>query len=147
MNRMLWSIVIIGFLTVVFLVLAMWVMLGQFGASPYSSSSKIAYSIRGEFHFESVGTATRYEGLKNVFLVAYETHLNSNFNLAAQNAEMQKVAEYAATKFEPGDRRRVDEIQVKRTEIHGSGCFQQSYVAGHSIPNPYRNVLPAPRQP
>ena len=146
MNRSIWSIVVIGFLTVVFMVMAMLVMFQEYSRSPYSSSTKLAISIRNEFHFESVGSGTKDEGPRHLLVIQYETHANSKFDTSVQTREMQKVAEFAAEKYDPIERKRIDEIRVQRTEIHGRGCFQQSYVADHSIPNPHFNPLP-PRRP
>ena len=153
MSRTVWSIVIIGFLTAVFLVVAMFFLFKEFGQSRYSSATKLAQGIRSEFHFDSVGTATDSlpapEGMKNVLLVQYETRADSKFDVSAQNQEMDKVAKFAAEKSDPFERKRIEEIRIRRTEIHGRGCFQQSYVSDRSVPNPYRGaeVAPPPRRP
>ena len=138
MSRTIWSIVIVGFLTVIILVMSMLLMLKQYGDSTYSSSTKHALAIRNKFAFESVGTGTRDDGARCFLLIQYETHADSKFDLSAQMREMQKVAEFAVEKLDPAERKRFDEIRVRRTEIHGRGCFQQSFVANHSLPNPHR---------
>jgi len=147
MSRSVWVILILGFLTVVILVIAMLGALRQFGDSPHSNATKLALAIKGEFHFESVVTGTRNEGVKGFLIIHYETHADSKFNQEAQTGEMQRVAQFAAGKFDASDKRNIDEIQVRRTEIHGRGCFQQSYVATHTLPNPHRGAPPAPFRP
>ncbi len=149
MNRSVWVIIILGFLTVIILVVGMLGALRQFGESPHSNATKLALSIKGEFHFESVGTVVRDEGMKGHLLVHYETHADSKFNSEAQLREMEKVALFASTKLDIGERKRVDEIRIRRTEIHGRGCFKQSYVANHVLPNPHRGsvVPPSPFRP
>jgi hypothetical protein len=148
MSRTVWSIVIIGFLTVVFLVMAMFLVLQKYNESSYSSATKLAQGIKNEFNFESVGTATDVlptsEGLRSVLLVQYDTHVDTKFDVTVQKQEMEKVARFAAEKSDAGDQKRFFEIRVRRTEIHGRGCFQQSYVSDHTLPNPFRAP---PRQP
>jgi len=148
-NRSVWVIIILGFLTVVILVIAMLGALRTFGDSPQSNATKLALSIKGEFKFESVGTVVRDEGMKGALFVHYETHANSKFNQEAQLSEMEKVALFASSKLDIGERKRVDEIRVRRTEIHGRGCFKQSYVANHVRPNPNRGGIlpPSPFRP
>ena len=143
----MWSIAIIGFLTLVFMMMAMLVMVRQFNQSPYSNSTKLALKIRGEFHFESVGTGLRYEGLRRYIIVQYETHADSKFDQAAQTREMQKVAEFTAQNADSDERKRADEIRVQRAEVHGRGCFQQTFTAGHAIPNPFRDPNPGGFRP
>ena len=148
MSRSVWVILILGFLTVIVLVIAMLGALRQFGDSPHSNATKLALAIKGEFHFESTVTATRNEGMRGFLVIHYETHADSKFNQELQIGEMQKVAQFAAGKFDASDKRNIDEIQVRRTEVHGRGCFQQSYVATTSVPNPHRaGPPPSPFRP
>lgn len=154
MSRTVWAIVIIGFLTAIFLVVAMFFMLKQFSQSPYSSATKLSQTIKGEFRFEGVGTATQMtptvDGPKNVLLVQYDTHADSKFDLDVQNREMDRVGKFAVENTDRSDRPRFVEIRVRRTEIHGRGCFQQSYVSDRVVPNPFYvppNAPLPPRQP
>jgi len=148
-NRSVWVIIILGFLTVVILVIAMLGALRTFGDSPQSNATKLALAVKAEFKFESVGTAVRDEGMKGALFVQYETHADSKFNQEAQLREMEKVALFASSKLDIGERKRVDEIRVRRTEIHGRGCFKQSYVSNHVQPNPNRGGMlpPSPFRP
>lgn len=140
MSRSLWTIAIIGFITIVILVITFLFMFKRFGDSPYSKGAKISLAIRDEFHFDAVGTGTVAETQKTAFLIQYDTRADSKFNLAAQNQEMQAVAVFAVGKLEPLDRKNVDEIRVRRTEVRGSGCWQRSYVTDLTVPNPLRGA-------
>jgi hypothetical protein len=141
-NRTLWTIAIFGFISVMSLVIAFLLVFKSFGESPYSSGAKVAVAVRDEFHLDAAASAILHEAQKTVLVVQYQTHADSKFNLAAQNQEMQGVAVFAAGKLEPAERRKVDEVRVRRTEIHGSGCMQRSYVTDLAIPNPLRNADP-----
>lgn len=129
-----------GFIAVVILTITMMFMLKWFGDSPLSRNTKIAVSLKSEFQLEAVGTDIRAGSQKTVLLVHYETKADSKFSLAAQSQEMKKIADFAAGKLEPLDRRKVDEIQVRRTEVRGRGCWQRSLVSDEVFPNPARNA-------
>lgn len=144
MNRSIWYIAIIGFITVVILTVCMMFMLKWFGDSPLSKNTKIAVAVRTQYKFESVGADIKTGTQKTLLVIQYETHQDSKFNIAAQNQEMQTVADFAIGKAEAFDRRMIDEIRVKRTEIRGGGCWQRSYVSENTFPNPYRGVNPPP---
>jgi len=141
-NRSIWVIMVLGFLTVVVMVVAMLATLRSFGDSPASNATKLALGIRSEFHFEAVGTAVRMDGIKNYLSISYETHADSKFDQAAQTREMDKVAAFAFSKVDPTERKNLDEIRIRRSEVHGRGCFQQSYVAAHVVPIPGRSGGP-----
>ena len=153
MSRTLWSIVVIGALCLGFMIVAWLLVLKGYNESSYSTATKLALAIKNEFHFESVGTTTQVtstvEGLKRVLMVQYDTHADSKFDVDVQNREMDRVGKFAVESSDRGDRPRFVEIRVRRTEIHGRGCFQQSYVSDRVVPNPFHIPPgpPPPRQP
>lgn len=131
---------ILGFVTIVIMVVSLLVVLKVFRDSPSSASAKLALAVRGEFHLDSVGARIVSETQKTAVSIYYETHADSKFSADAQNEEMKAVALFAAGKLEPHDRRTVDEIRVRRTEVRGSGCWQRTYVSELAVPNPLRGM-------
>src|ERR1043166_3807590 len=152
MSRTLWSILVIGFLTLVLMVMALLLVLKGYSESPYSTSTKLAIAIKNEFQFDSVGTvaevAPTSDGLRSVLKVSYDTHVDTKFDVDVQNREMDRVAKFAAEKSDAEDRRRFVEIQVRRIEFHNRGCFHQKYQSERTVPNPFRlQPLPLPPPP
>jgi hypothetical protein len=137
-NRSIWFIAVAGFLTAIILVVMMLFMLKRFGDSPLSKTTRVAQFIRSQFHFDSVGANLEAGTLKTVLNVHYETKIDSKFSTDFQNAEMKSVAEFALTKVDPFERRSIDEVRVQRAEVRGGGCFQRTYLADYTVPNPYR---------
>jgi hypothetical protein len=62
-----------------------------------------------------------------ILRVSYLTRKNSQHDQDVQKKEMTEVADFAAKKYDGKDRETIQEIQVRRTELRGSGCFQRSY--------------------
>jgi hypothetical protein len=147
-SRGLWTIVILGFVTIVIMVVSLLLVLKVFRDSPSSAYAKLALAVRGEFHLDSAGARILPESQKTALAIYYETHADSKFSLDAQNEEMKAVAIFAAGKLEAFDRKNVDEIRVRRTEVRGSGCWQRTYVSELIVPNPLRtmpgNLPPVP---
>ena len=144
MGRSIWTIAIFGFIATLSLVIAFLFVFKRFGDSPLSSSTKVAIAVREEFHFDVVGSTTSTEPQKTALILRYDTHLDSKFNLEAQHLEMKAVALFAAGKLEPIDRRKTDEIRVRRTEIRGSGCWQRTYVTDLTVPNLLKGIVGPP---
>jgi len=132
-----------AFITIVLLVVGMMVSLMQFQrGSPAVKLVKLAEQIRNEFKVENVGADVRIEPMPGHLRITYLTRVDTKFDSTVQNQEMWKVAEFAIKKYEGSDRPRLGEIQVSRSESHGSGCFQQTYVAHVTVPNPYKGKAP-----
>jgi len=141
-NRSIWTIALIGFISAVVLTGGMLLILWQFRDSPLSKTTKIAVSVKSEYRFDSVGAELQPGAQKTALVIHYETRTDSKFNSDFQVREMKAVADFAAGKAEPFDRRMIDEIRVRRTEVRGSGCWQRNYVSNNTFPNPYRGQVP-----
>jgi hypothetical protein len=148
-SRTLWTIVTLGFVAIVVLVVSFLVVFKAFRDSPSGSTAKVAVAIRGEFHLDSVGARMIPGAHSTALAIYYDTHTDSKFSVDVQNEEMKAVAIFAAGKLEPLDRRSVDEIRVHRSEVHGSGCWQRTYVSDLTVPNPLRGMpgIPSPFPP
>ncbi len=140
-----------GVLTALILAMAMMFSLGKYKETDAATRTKLSETIQAEFALDTVGTRVRIDRIPTALEVFYTTRADSKFDTSAQNAEMQKIAEFAVSRYEGKDLRFIDEIRVTRSETHGSGCFQQTYVGQLSVPNPLRGlrsgIIPVPDAP
>lgn len=143
MNKAVWVIVILGAMTVLVLSFGMMVFLGQFQEIPAADWVKLAESTTAEFKLEKVAVRVNMMSTPTAMQISYLTKADTKFNSAAQNAEMQQVAEYAVRTYVGKDLYLIEQIQVTRSETHGGGCFQQTYVANLTYANPRRSPPPA----
>ncbi len=127
-----------GFLAVILMLLFMLFGLNELGQSPAANRVRLAEGIRAQFKFESVGAGVADEPGKRVLRIGYTTLQDSKFDVSVQNREMQGVAEFAAKTYNESDRKFIDEIRVRRTEIKGSGCWQKSYPGEFAMTNPFK---------
>lgn len=136
MSRSLWSILILGILTALLLTLGMLFTLDQYQQSPAGNRFKFAETIRTEFQFDSAGAdVSPIEG-KMVLRISFMTTKDSKHDPAAQRQEMERVAAFAAGKYDGKDRSSIQEIQIKRAEVRGKGCFQKTYHNNHATAAP-----------
>jgi hypothetical protein len=147
-SKGLWVIIVMGFLTITLLVVGMMMSLTQFqAASPAVKFVKLAEQISHEFKLEPVAAEVRLQPPPGALRVTYLTRVDTKFDITAQNAEMKKIAEFAIKNYQGNDRNWISDIQIQRSETHGSGCFQQTYVANFTLPNPYRGNRNNPDSP
>jgi hypothetical protein len=137
-----------GLLTMLLLTAGMAITLGQFQEVPAAESVRLAGTIGRDFKADHVSVRILLQKSPSAMAISYSSLVDSKFDLSVQNAEMEKVANYAARAYKGREQTWVDEIQVTRSETHGSGCFQQTYVAHFTLPNPMRRTdrspLPGP---
>jgi hypothetical protein len=144
-SKGLWAILVMGFVTVTLLVVGMMISLTQFQAgSPAVKFVKLAEQIGREFGIETVAAEVRVDPAPGSLRISYLTRVDSKFDLTVQNAEMKKIAEYAIKNYQGNDRSWISDVQIQRSETHGSGCFQQTYLAHFTLPNPYRGGRSSP---
>lgn len=135
----MWLIVCMGGISSLFLVVALMLSLGQFQETPAADWVKLAELIQHNFHLDHVSVrVTRRSPPK--MEIAYLTRTNSKFDLTEQNAEMDRVAHFALENYKGRDLTWIEQADITRSETHGSGCFQQTYVAHFSLPNPKRSL-------
>jgi hypothetical protein len=139
MSKALWSITIMGFLTVVCMLIAMLFGVNQLAATPASNRIKLAAGVKDQFHFDVVWAEVFDESPKKILRVGFTTSKDSRFNTDFQNQEMKSVAEFASKAYDSNDRKYIDEIRIQRTEVKGNGCWQKSYVSPQfTMANPFK---------
>ena len=117
------------------------ISLGQVQETSAIEWVRLSESIAREFKVEHVGVRLTLRSSPSVLAVSYTSPVDSKFDLSAQNAEMEKIARFAVSNYKvPREQRLVDEIRVTRSETHGRGCFQQTYVSHFTLPNPMRRT-------
>ena len=137
MSKSVWIILCMGVITILALSMGMVVSLGQFQEVPAAEWVKIAAAIAEEFKFQNVTARVVFRGdAPSALKVAYTTKPNADFDSSAQNVEMEKVAKYAVDNYKGKDLRKIDQVEITRSEIHGRGCFQTTYVANFTYAIP-----------
>ena len=148
MSKSIWIIVAMGLITMLALSAGMMVSLGQFQETPAIEWVRLSELIGREFKADPVGVRVNLRSRPSAMIVSYSSLIDSKFNVSLQNAEMEKVALYAITNYKKGkEQRLIEEIQVTRSETHGSGCFKQTYVAHYTLKNPFLNTAPPGMMP
>src|SRR5262245_42247695 len=103
------------------LAFAMMLSLGQFQETPQADWVKLAEQITAEFNLDHTSVRVALRERPTQLRVTYLTRQDSKFNLAVQNAEMEKIASYAMQNYKGRDLHLVEQITVNRSETHGSG--------------------------
>jgi hypothetical protein len=131
-------IVAMGAVTMLVLAVGMMVSLGNFTETPAAEWVRLAENISREFKADPVSVRVNMRSMPSAMIVTYSSLVDSKFNVSLQNAEMEKVAQFAIANYKKGrEQKLIEEIQVTRSETHGSGCFKQTYVAHFTLKNPY----------
>lgn len=138
MSRSVWVIVVLAAGTALVLTFAMMITLGQFQEIPAADWVKLAEATTAEFKLEKVAVRVTFAENPTAMHISYVTKRDSKFDAAVQNAEMERVAEFAVNKYAGSDLYRIERVRITRSEVTGSGCFQQTYVATFNYPNPRR---------
>jgi hypothetical protein len=130
-------VVIMGLVTILALSMGMVVSLGQFQEVPAVEWVKLAQAITEQFKLQNVSVRVNFRGDGPIALkIAYVAKASSNFDSSAQNVEMEAVAKFSLENYKGKDLGKIDRVEIVRSEIHGSGCFQTTYVANFIYPNP-----------
>ncbi len=136
MGKSLWTILILGCLTAMLLSIFMLVTLDTYQQSPAGNRFKFAESVRAQFQFESAGADVTPVDGRMILRISYLTKKSSKYDTTAQRQEMESVTAFAAKTYDGRDRSTIQEIQVRRTEVRGRGCFQKTYTDNHRIAAP-----------
>ena len=138
MSRTVWTIAIMGTITLLLISIAMMFSLSQFQETPSGDWVKLAEQISAEFKAQSVAVRVNFAMAPGFMKISYVAGIDSKYDLASQNAEMERMARFAIATYKGKDMKYVTEIRVNRTEVHGSGCFQSTYVSNFTLPVPRR---------
>lgn len=125
-----------GLFSMTVLALAMMFTLGQFQDSAAAEWVKLAEQTGREFKADRVNIHVNLRSVPSAMVISYSSLLDTHYDLSIQNKEMENVAKYLLQNSK--DQKKIDEVQVTRSETHGRGCFQQTYVGHLTYPNPLR---------
>jgi hypothetical protein len=146
-SKTVWTIALMGFVTLLLVTIAMVLSLSQFSETPSSEWVRLAEQIATEFKAKNVAVRVNLNIPPGSLRVSYLAGIHSNYSVEAQNAEMERVAQFAAAHYKGRDMRYVREVKVNRTEIHGSGCFQTTYEGNFTLPVSPRPIERVQRGP
>jgi len=143
-NKTIWYIVIFGILGVFVLVLGMTLSIEGLPAVDAGKHVKLAETVRAQFQFQSASVGVSLEGAKKFLWVGYQASKSANFDLSAQNREMEAVADFTTANYPGTDKSSIQEIRVTRNELRGRGCWQRTDVARFAKENPFPPAGPFP---
>jgi hypothetical protein len=136
-SKTVWIILTMGVITILALTMGMVVTLGQFQEVPAVEWVKVAQAISEQFKFENVNARVMFRGdAPSALKISYTTKPSTSFDSSAQNVEMENVAKFAIENYKGKDLTKIDQVEISRSEIHGRGCFQTTYLATFTLPNP-----------
>ena len=138
MGKTVWTIALMGVVALLLVTVAMVISLGQFSETPSKDWVKLAEMITAEFKAQHVSVRVNLNIPPGILRIAYLAGIHSNYSVDAQNAEMERVAQFALKNYAGRDARYVREIRVNRTETHGRGCFQTTYEGNYTLQVPRR---------
>lgn len=141
MSKSVWVIAVMGLVTALVLSIAMALSLSQFQEVPAVDWVRLAELTTTEFKLENVAVRVNLRDNPSSMRITYLTRVDSKFDITAQNAEMEKVAKFAVEHYKGRELNKIDQIQITRSETHGSGCFQQTYVATFTHKNPRKGAV------
>jgi hypothetical protein len=133
-----WVILCMAAITTVALVMGMMVSLGQLQEVPAADWVKLAEATTARFTLEKVAVRVDLLGRPTSMQLSYLTRADSKFDTSLQNAEMESIAQFAVNTYKGKDLHLIENVLVTRSETHGSGCFQETYVAKLTYVNPRR---------
>jgi hypothetical protein len=137
-----------GLITMLALSMGMMVTLGQFQEAPAADWVKLAQAMTDQFKFDNITVRVDLHSAGPLKMkIAYVTKANSGFDSSAQNVEMENVAKFATEHYKGRDLTKIDQVEVTRSEIHGKGCFQTTYVATFTLDNPKKRMRGFPQTP
>lgn len=137
MSKSLWSIVVLGFITVIIMVIMMLFSLSAFQRSPAFNRAKFSNAIRETFGFIETGAGVKDTPSGLTLRVDYQSNVDSQFRDDVMKAEMERVIEFAQKRYDGTDRRIISRLVVRRTEIQGSGCWQRTLEREMSVDKPF----------
>ena len=125
-----------GLLTMLALSMGMMLSLGQFQESSASEWVKLAELAGRQFKANPISVRVNLRDVPRTMVIAYSSLVDSHYDLSVQNTEMENIAKFALKNY--SQMKKVDEVQVTRSETHGRGCFQQTFVSHFTYQNPDR---------
>ena len=137
MSKSLWSILVLGFITVVLMVIMMLFSLAAFRGSPAANRAKFTNQIRERFRFPEVAAnVSEMEG-QLVLRVEFLSATDSNFSDKIMTDELERVASFAQYSYDGTDRRLITQLRVRRAEVQGSGCWSRTLEREITVDKPF----------
>ena len=143
MSKSLWSIMILGFVCIITMMMMLF-SLSAFQRSPAANRAKFSNMIRERFQFTEVGADVKAIGTQLVLRVEYVSALDSNFNDDLMKDELERVAEFTKQRYDGKDRRGIDQLRLRSTEVQGSGCWTRTLEREMTVDKPF---APGPLPP
>lgn len=140
MSRSVWTILLLGLVALGLLSMAMCMTMMTFPESQAGHLAKLALAVQNKFQADRATVNLRREEGKKFLRVVYHTHKSVGFDLSAQSQEMKEVGTFALDAYDGKDKREIDEVRVTRAETRGRGCWQNTYTAHETVPNPARTA-------
>jgi hypothetical protein len=125
-----------GLLTALALSMGMMLSLGQFTETSAAEWVKLAEQAGRQFKAKPISIRVDFRNTPRKMVITYSSLVDSHYDLSLQNKEMEDVAKYSLQNYSQA--KKVDEVQVTRSETHGRGCFQQTFVSHLTYANPDR---------
>jgi hypothetical protein len=135
-GKTVWVVAGMGLLSMLALSMGMMLSLGQFQETSASEWVKLAEMAGRQFKAKPISVRVDLRSTPKIMVIAYSSLVDSHYDLSVQNTEMEDIAKFSLQNNSQA--KKVDEVQVTRTETHGRGCFQQSFVSHFTYPNPSR---------
>jgi hypothetical protein len=137
-SRSVWVILCLSAFTALILVVGMMVSLNQLQEHPAAHWVKLAEATTARFNLEKVSVRVDLVAKPTSMQLSYLTKTDTKFDTTIQNAEMDAVAQFAVNTYKGNDLHQIENVLITRSETHGSGCFQETYVAKYTYVNPRR---------
>jgi hypothetical protein len=131
-------IVCMAAVTALALVMGMMVSLGQLQEVPAAEWVKLAEATSARFNLEKVSVRVDLLTKPTAMQLSYLTRNDTKFDTTLQNTEMANIAQFAVETYKGKDLHLIENVMITRSETHGSGCFQETYVAKFSTANTKR---------
>jgi hypothetical protein len=149
MSKSLWSIVVLGFITIILMVLMMLFSLSAYQGSPAAKRVRFSNLIRETFGFTEVGAGVKEANGHLTLNVEFLSPVASGFKDEVIKGELEKVADFAQKRYDGTDRKIITRLLVRRTEIQGSGCWRRTLEREMTVDKPFTGppqVGPAPEE-
>jgi len=133
-----------GLLCMLAMSMFMMLSLGQFQETSASEWVKLAELAGRQFKAKPISVRVNLKSTPKSMVINNSSLVDSHYDLSVQNSEMESIAKFSLQNYSQA--KKVDEVQVTRSETHGRGCFQQTFVSHFTYPNPNRQEA-SPRFP
>src|SRR5690349_15767626 len=98
-----------GTITLVLISIAMMFSLAQFQETPSGDWVKLAEQITAEFKAKSVAVRVAFNLPPGYMKITYVAGIDSKYDLASQNAEMERMARFALETYKGRDKKYITE--------------------------------------